>query len=203
MSTGSLRALIRETHASRWWLHSSALPLGTALRGTGFPPGLEELCTPALAFPRAGNPIWKAAANWDVSHNLLFRQQARQGCLCLKNKALSLKCAFQLKAIFLHHTCLLHEASAGQDEGYTWASKHALNHFPGKWKIVVHITPAEKGNGAQGEEDWECCDLRALKTVLITLRGVPNAPCLSRSLQVISVQASYAALCYSHGKCGR
>lgn len=31
-----------------------------------------------------------------------FRQQARQGCLCLKRKALSLKHAFQLKTIFLH-----------------------------------------------------------------------------------------------------
>lgn len=68
---------------------------------------------------------------------------------------------------------------------------------------MVQITPAEKGNGAQGEEDWECCDLQAVKPVVITLRGVPNAPCSSRSPQVISVQDSYAALCYSHGKCGR
>lgn len=36
----------------------------------------------------------------------LSRQQTRQGCLCLKSKALSLKHTFQLKAIFLHHTHL-------------------------------------------------------------------------------------------------
>lgn len=98
---------------------------------------------------------------------------------------------------------LLHEASAGRDARYAWASKHAPNYFPDKGKIVVQVTPAEKRTGAQGEEDWERCDLQALKTVLITLTGVASPPCLSRSLQVISVQASYAALRYSHSKCGR
>lgn len=48
-------------------LPAASLLWGTALRGTSFPPSLEELCT--LAFTRAGDPIWKAAGNWDASHD--------------------------------------------------------------------------------------------------------------------------------------
>lgn len=38
-------------------LPAASLLQGTALRGTSFPPSLEELCTLALAFTRAGDPI--------------------------------------------------------------------------------------------------------------------------------------------------
>lgn len=67
-------------------------------------------------------------------------------------------------------------------------------------KLQFNLLLQRREMGAQCEEYWEFSDLQALQ---ITFRDVPNAPCLSRSLQVISDQVSHAGLCYSHGKCGR
>lgn len=65
--------------------------------------------------------------------------------------------------------------------------------FQASGKLLFKLLLQRRDTGAQGEEECELW-LQSLKIVLITLKGVPNAPCLSRSPQVISVQASYVAL---------
>lgn len=131
----------------------------------------------------------------------LFRQQARRGCVCLKSKAPSPKCAFWLKAIFSHHECLqcmkLHQ---GKMWGTLGLQSVLQITFQTSEKLQFNPLLQRREMGVQGEEDWEYCDLQALQ---ITFRDVPNAPCLSRSLQVISGQVSHAALWCSHSKCGR
>lgn len=76
-----------------------------------------------------------------------------------KAKHPSLNHAFQLKAIFLHLTCL-------------YCMKHHQGKMQGKLElqsmlqitsqtsetIAFQITFAEKGNGLEDEKDWECCD---------------------------------------------
>lgn len=133
----------------------------------------------------------------------LFRQQARWDCVCLKSKALSPKCAFWLKAIFSHHTCLqcmkLHQ---GRVWGTLGLQSVLQITFQTSEKLQFNSLLQRREMGVQGEENWEYHDLQALQ---ITFRDVPNAPCLSRSLQVISGQ-SVTQLCDVHrenvvGKC--
>lgn len=67
-------------------LPAASLLQGTALQGTSFPPSLEELCTPALAFTRAGDPIWKTAGNWDASHDCFLGSRQDKAVFASKAK---------------------------------------------------------------------------------------------------------------------
>lgn len=182
-------------------LPATSLLCGAAPWGTSFPLSLGELCTLALAFTRAGDPVWKAAGNWDASDDRFLGSRRNEAVFASKAKHFPQSVRFGSRQ-FSRTVCVSNawsfiRARCGVHLGFKACSKIT---FQTSEKLQFNLVVQKREMRVEGEEVWEYCDLQALQ---ITFRDVPKAPCLSRSLQVISGQVSHAAQCYSHSKCGR